>query len=206
MAKDTNKQDKAAKAATTAKGNEAEHFEKKYDLAQFLPAGFSLDDFEKVGGLRPICPPEINAETPIVGYVFALLPMPKRKADNSDWDGLLVKLLSTAQAKTVEGEIVTIEAGRDVIIPVSGALKNNQDLISAAVDPFLVTPAIFEVVGQLDTGKESKMWMYEVQLAFKKQVKRTGAFALYHKPAEVSSQPRGQVVDRNGHEPGRLVG
>lgn len=202
MAKDKNQK------TTAAKAGEVEQFDKKYDLAKFLPEGFSLDDFESVGGLRPLCPPEINAETPIVGIPYALLDMPPRKSDNSPWQGILVSLLSTAQAQTNDGELVTIEPGDDVIIPVSGALKNNQDLLSAVVDPFKVTPAIFEVTGQQDTGKPSKMWVYEVQLAFKKQRSRQGAMALYHKPAEVlvPAPARGQVVDRSGAPAGRLVG
>ena len=190
-----------------AKKKEEVTFDKKYDMAKFLPEGFSLDDFEKVGGLRPICPPEINAEVPVVGILVALLDMPPRKSDNSAWQGLLVHLLSTAQAQTMDGEIVSISAGNDIIVPVGGALRNNQDLLSAAVDPYKVTPVIFEVLGQRDTGKQSLMWDYEVKLAFKKQRPRDGAFALYHKPVErLAPVHHGQVVDRDGKPAPRLVG
>lgn len=177
------------------------------DLSKFLPEGFSLDDFQSVGGLRPICPPEVNAETPIVGWIVALLDMPARKADGSAWQGLLVNLLTTAQAQTGDGEIVTVEAGKDVIIPVGGNLKVNQDLLAAAVDPRKVTCGIFSVTGKMNTGKQSDMWVYDVRLALKKQQAREGAFALYHKPAEpLASYHQGQVIDKDGKPVGRLVG
>ena len=176
------------------------------DLAKFLPEGFSLDDFESVGGLRPICPPHVNAGAPVVGYVVALLDMPPRKADKTPWQGLLIHLLSTAQAEGQEGEIITVEAGKDIIIPVAGNLKVNQDLLGAAVDPRKVTAGIFTVTGTMDVGKQSEMWVYDVKLALKKQVARDGAFALYHKPQErlipqgqqVPQFAQGQVIDKDG--------
>lgn len=174
------------------------------DLSKFLPEGFSLDDFEVVGGLRPICPPELNAESPVVGWVVACLPMPARE-DGSQWSALLINLVSTAQAKAGD-EIVTVEAGRDILIPVGGNLKNNGDLMAAAADPQRVVMGVFQVTGQQDVGKPSKMWVYEVKLALKKSIARTGAFALYNKPTisigEMANQP---IIGANG-QPARLVG
>lgn len=194
-----------------AKKNEKPQDEKnvnKLDLAKFLPKGFTLDDFEVVGGLRPICPPELNQDAPIVGYVVSIIPMPKRKSDKSDWDCLLVTLLSTAQAKTSDGEIVTLEEGEDVLIPIGGSLKNNAGLLSSACDARKVVPGIFTVIGQVDTGKPSDMWEYEVRLAFKKAVPREGKFALYNKPVFAISNGAvtpGEVVNRDGST-ARLVG
>lgn len=196
---------KDAKGAV-AKGNDGAMGE--IDLSKFLPEGFSLDDFESVGGLRPICPPELNAETPVIGWVVALLDMPPRKSDNSPWQGLLINLVSTAQAQAGD-EIITVEAGKDIIIPVSGALKANSDLLSAAVNSHKVTCGIFHVTGQMDVGKPSPMWTYDVRLAFKKQKAREGAAALYHRspPALVSAPVlRGEVLDSNGKPAAALVG
>jgi hypothetical protein len=148
----------------------------------------------------------VNAETPVIGWIVALLDMPPRKSDGKAWQGLLINLVSTAQAQTSDGEIVMVEAGKDVIIPVGGSLKSNSDLLAAAVDPRKVTIGMFHVTGQRDVGKQSPMWDYDVRLALKKQQAREGAFALYHKPVEpLASYHQGQVVDRNG-QPARLVG
>lgn len=193
-------------------GTQAEAEFKKFsdaELAKFLPEGFSLDDFESVGGLRPICPPQVNAGAPVVGYIVALLDMPPRKADQSNWQGLLIHLMSTAQAEGADGEIITVEAGKEIIIPVGGNLKVNSDLLNAAVDPRKVTAGIFTVVDTMDVGKQSLMWVYDVKLALKKQIAREGAFALYHKPAErlvpaaqanggTPQFAQGQVVGKDG--------
>lgn len=206
--KDEVKKDDAAKKTTATQADASFKQWNEKELAQFLPEGFSLDDFESVGGLRPICPPQVNAGSPVVGYVVALLDMPPRKADQSNWQGLLIHLLSTAQAEGADGEIIEVAAGKEIIIPVGGNLKVNSDLLNAAVDPRKVTAGIFTVVDTMDVGKQSLMWVYDVKLALKKQIPREGAFALYHKPAErlvPSTQAnggqqfaQGQVIGKDG--------
>ena len=183
--------------------------EMNVDLTKFLPEGFSLSDFDVVGGLRPICPPELNEGSPIVGWVVTLLDMPDRE-DGSKWQALLINLASTAKAKAGD-DIVDVEPGQDVLIPVGGNLKNNADLLNAAVDPHKVVMGIFTVTGQQDVGKPSPMWTYDVRLAIKKAKTRDGAFALYNRPVATPAQipttfiPRGEVMGANG-KPAQLVG
>jgi len=177
------------------------------DVAQFLPEGFSLDDFQAVGGLRPICAPEYNTGKAVVGYIVAELDMPPRK-DKSAWSAILVTLLSPAMAKAGE-DIVEIPPGRDVLIPVGGSLRNNGDLRAAAADQESVFLGIFTVTGQIDVGKQSDMWDYDVRVALDKPKARTGAFALYNKPtapALPAGFATGEVLDRNGKSVHRLVG
>ena len=177
------------------------------DVAQFLPEGFSLDDFQSVGGLRPICAPEFNNAKPVLGYIVAELGMPPRK-DKSTWTAILVTLLSPAMAKAGE-DIVEIPPGRDVLIPVGGSLKNNGDLRAAAADQESVFLGIFTVTGQIDVGKQSDMWDYDVRVALDKPKARTGAFALYNKPAAPALPAgfaTGEVLDKNGKSVHRLVG
>lgn len=175
------------------------------DIAKFLPEGFSLDDFKKVGGLRPICVPEPNMGRPIVGYIVAELDMPQRK-DKSDWSALLITLISPAMAKAGE-DIVEIPPGREVLIPVSGSIKNNGDVRAAALDPKNVYIGIFTVTGQVDVGKASDMWDYDVRVAMDKPQPRTGAFALYTRPsASLPAYATGEVQDKNGQPIARLVG
>ena len=177
------------------------------DVAQFLPEGFSLDDFQSVGGLRPICAPEFNNAKPVLGYIVAELDMPPRK-DKSTWTAILVTLLSPAMAKAGE-DIVEIPPGRDVLIPVGGSLKNNGDLRAAAADQESVFLGIFTVTGQIDVGQQSDMWDYDVRVALDKPKARTGAFALYNKPAAPALPAgfaTGEVLDKNGKSVHRLVG
>lgn len=176
------------------------------DLSKYVPDGFDLSDFDVVGGLRPVCPPEVNQDNPVTGWIVALLDMPKRKSDGSEWRAILVQLTRPAKAKAGD-DVVDVEAGKEILIPLSGSLKNNADLLNAAVDARKVTMGMFVVTGTMDIGKPSDMWVYEVRLALKKQIAREGAFALYNKPvvALQNGFDVGNITDRNG-QPARLVG
>ena len=175
-------------------------------LAQFLPEGFDLSDFDTIGGLRPICAPEVNQGTPIMGYIVAELPMPVRK-DGSAWSALLVRLISPAKAKA-GNEVVTVEPGKDVLIPMGGNLGNNADLRNFAADAKNVFVGIFTVTGQQDVDKPSPMWVYDVKVNAKKPVARTGAFALYNKPAvaQLQGHASGEVLNGNGQPVKSLIG
>jgi hypothetical protein len=66
---------------------------------------------------------------------------------------------------------------------------------------------IFTVTGQLNVGKQSDMWDYDVRVAMDKPKARTGAFALYNKPSHALPQHyTGEVLDKNGVPAGRLFG
>lgn len=195
-----------AKNNQQAAGNVGKVDPKIAELAKFLPAGFTLDDFEVVGGLRPIVTPELNSEQPFAAKIVALLEMPPRE-DGSKWRAILAHLVSPAKASAGE-ETVTIEAGKEVLIPVGGNLGNNPDLLNAAVSPDSVFTGLFAVTGQLDTGKPSPMWVYEVRIAKSKPEKRIGQFALYNKPVNQmgAGATPGDIRDANGKPAGSLVG
>jgi hypothetical protein len=178
------------------------------NLAQFLPEGFKLEDFDVVGGLRPIITPELNQGTPIAGYIVALLDMPPRE-DGSKWKAILVNLLSPAKAKAGD-EVISIEPGKDVLVPVGGNLGNNADLLNAASSVKQVFLGIFHVTGTLPTGKPSEMWVYEVRIAKGKAIPRTGQFALYNREPAASlpagPAPGTDIRTADGKPAGSLVG
>lgn len=182
------------------------------NLKAFLPEGFSEKDFDIVGGLRPICSPEsmLDPDSPVVGWVVALLDMPNRE-DGSEWRALLVELTGNATAK-VGDDIVVIPAGKEVLIPVSGALKNNPELLNAAFDATRVFLGIFRIIGQVDTGKPSKMWEYEVAL-HKKTIARVGKYTLQQHNAvgvvetrTAAQLNKGDITDANGKPQASMVG
>jgi hypothetical protein len=191
------------------------------NLTAFLPKGFDAKDFDVVGGLRPICPPEsmTDPEQPTAGFVVSLLDMPDRK-DGSKWSAFLVELTGNASCK-VGDDIVVIPAGKEVLIPMSGKLKTNADLVSAAWDENLVYLGIFRVLGQVDVGKENPMWDFEVAL-HKQTIPRTGKYALQLRTAResnaakaardaVKQQPaapigKGDITDASGKSAGSMVG
>lgn len=175
------------------------------DLKAFLPEGFSEDDLSTIGGLRPICQPEEMMKSPVGGWIVALLHMPPRK-DKSEWDAILVETTGACRALVGE-EIQTIEAGKEVLVPVNGALKNNPELLNAACDGARVFWGLFQVVGQVELGKPSPMWDFKVQL-HKKTIPRTGKYLLNQaQRVEVIPQlKKGDVTDTNGKPVESMIG
>jgi len=180
----------------------------KFDMRAFLPEGFSESDFDVIGGLRPICQPETMMKYPVCGYVVALLDMPQRK-DKSDWRALLIHLTGATKAKAGE-DIVEVAAGEEVLVPINGNLKNNPDLLNAACDPRNVYIAWLQCVGQLDVGKASDMWNFEVKLS-RKSIQRQGRYALqqHNQVGVVKDIPqlgKGDITDANGKPQQSMVG
>ncbi len=180
----------------------------EFDLSAFLPEGFSADDFKSVGGLRPICQPDLMQQFPVGGYIIGLLDMPKRK-DGSDWQALLIELTGATKAKAGV-EIVNIEKGKEVLVPLNGNLRNNPELLNAAVDPVNVYIGFLHCKGEVDVGKPSAMWDFEVKI-HSKTIKRTGKFLLNQRAPRVEVLPaapieRGAITDSNGKSAGSMVG
>lgn len=175
------------------------------DMKAFLPAGMSEDDLSEVGGLRPICQPEEMQDSPVAGWVVAILDMPARK-DKSEWQALLIETTGACRAKVGE-EIRTIDAGEEVLIPLNGNLKNNPDLLNAAASQTHVFWAFLRCTGQVDLGKPSPMWSFLVKLNKKEPKPRTGKYALHAVKVNVIPQlGRGDITNANGQPVGSMVG
>lgn len=158
------------------------------------------DDFEEVGGLRYVCLPELNEGKPVTGWLVSLLTMPEK----FKWQQAILVCLTEPANVVVDDETIQAQPGEDVLIPVSGNLKNNDALLKACVDTKEVIMGRFTYKGEIDTGKPSKMKEFEVKLAFKKKIQRTGAFALHNQPPV--GYFTGEVLDKNGAPVKSLVG
>ena len=185
---------------------------KDFKLGASLPEGFSDDEFETIGSLRPICQPESMMDHPVGGELIALLDMPPRK-DKSQWKAFLIHLLAPTMARAGE-DLVEVSAGEKVLVPVSGSLKTNTELLGAACDPHRIWIVKIQCVGQIDVGKQSDMWSFDVKRS-KKTLPRTGEYALSNfQPAgmlnptangEVQQLGKGDITDRNGHTVSSVV-
>jgi hypothetical protein len=180
-------------------------------LKGFLPAGFDLADFQTIGGLRPIVSADLMYEHkfPIVGRVVAILDMPQRKSLNKadekeDWSTILVELLAPCRAKS-GNDIITVEAGKEIMIPRGGNLKNNRDLELAARDPNFVHTALFICTGEVDLGVNGRnpMWGFEVRISPKLAIRRepgskysfAGAPVVRHLSTGEGVTQDGEIVD-----------
>lgn len=159
----------------------------KIDIGALLPEGYAKDDLVTVGGLRPIVPAEVTFErrSPIVGYLLTVIDMPLRPkignpSEKEPWQTLLVRLTQPAFAQ-VGDDVKEIPAGKDVVVPINGNLRNNHDLLGAAVDQQNVWLVAMYVEGQIPMkDNKNDMWSYVVQI-HKKAIARTGPFALFNR-------------------------
>ena len=151
----------------------------------YLPAGYDKSGLKEVGGLRPIVPAELQYDQGVVvaGHIVALHDMPERPAINSKngekepWQAILIHLTAPTKAQLGE-DIKDVKAGDYVYIPVNGNLRNNADLLNAAVDKDRVHFGIFAVTEQVPMGKgKNDMWSYKVMI-HDKTIARDGAYAL----------------------------
>lgn len=154
---------------------------KQLNLAGLLPEGFEESDFAATGGLRPIVGPELLMEAPVVGWIVSRIEMPPRE-DGSKWDAFIVQLTGPCKAIS-DGDVIDMAKGDEVIIPISGALKNNREMTMAAMSPTQVFLGIFSVLGQKDVGRPSPMWVFDCRL-HKKTIPRVGTFALHNRADE----------------------
>lgn len=177
------------------------------DMKAFMPEGMSEDDLSVVGGLRPICQPEEMMGAPVGGWIIGILDMPPRK-DKSEWRALLVETTGACRAKVGE-EVQTIDAGEEVLIPLNGNLKNNPDLLNAAASDTHVFWGFLQCVGQVELGKPSPMWDFDVKLNKKSPKPRTGKYLLHQSIARVEVIPqlgKDDITRANGQPAGSMVG
>lgn len=180
----------------------------QFDYSKYLPEGFEAADLKKLGGLTPIYSAEAAVEhklPPCVGWMDRIekLDIGGEKEKNHDQryrDFIRVQLTYATKGITGAGdnaELVEVNAGEDILMPMSGAIKNIVSLRAAISDPSKVYLGFFRPTGeQLDTGRPSPMWVIDAQL-HPKSVKREGRFAL---PANVVHTPEisGQGVTPTG--------
>lgn len=168
-----------------------------------LPEGFSDADFKKVGALTPIYSSEYafaNKLPPAVGWIVRLEMVQIDKTKEEEPRPFLrVELLSDnigiLGAKR-DQKAVHIKKGEDILVPVSGAIKNIEQIKIACVDPMNIYLAKFEVVGQEQVNdKPSAMWVIDTQLN-KNTRPRDGRFLL--NTSQVNPNPIKEYVTTDG--------
>lgn len=190
-----------------------------FNPKDFLPEGMDPQELIQVGGLRPIAAADLTENAPVAGWVLAELDMPPRLSIDRDkrakgikepWQAFLVELTKPTKAYVGE-EIVDVEVGKKVLIPLNGSLKNNDDLRAAAQNPRSMTWALFMVVGQVQLDNQrNPMWDYEVSIHPKVKARTDGYIAYLQSKKAAAQLPAGnasgQVIDKDGKTVQSLVG
>ena len=161
-----------------------------FDYSKFLPEGYEADGLKKIGSLVPIYAAKLAFEQgwdPVVGKLISIdvrdmgdkIPDPKQRYR----EFALVELAHPTKAVTGSGDnqrVVAVKKGEDVLVPVSGNIKNIRDLRVAAADPGNISLVVFRCIGSRKLnvpGKPSPMWVIDARI-HAKTTPRVGRYLL----------------------------
>lgn len=185
-----------------------------FDYSQFLPEGYDAKELRKVGGLTPIYaagPAYENKWPPCAGWIVGIevLDMGGEHKDPKQRFRPFLRLESTCKTKAAVGkkreqEIVDIDVGQDILMPLSGNIRNVKEIQIASADPKNTYLGIFRVTGSRQVNDEpSEMWVIDSRLHPKARV-REGRFLLTQTqniPAQMQEggvTATGEVFDKHG--------
>ena len=210
----------------SAKKNQIAPHAGDIDFSKFLPEGMDVGDLYKTGGLTPIMNPELAFEkgAVVAGYIDRIQVLPLQRAGTADeWQPLMILVREltapvACMAKDPKGDDteVIVEKGKECLVPVTGNLKTNRELLTALMDRTQAHFAIFRVVGTMDVGRASPMWSFDIRL-HPKTKQRVGAYALPSQddPSRLFSKTKdgtgfvdnatGEVVGKDGKPVKSLV-
>lgn len=164
--------------------------EEKDIFAEFMPAGWDSADNRKVGGLDPIYAFKGAYEQkwpPVIGLMVGieLLDMGVAIEDPKQRHREFLRVELKTATKGVLGsnekqEVVECAVGSDILIPMSGAIKNIKTIRTLIGDVNNVYLGCFMVTGQLplnQPGKPTPMWQIDARIN-NKAVPREGRFNL----------------------------
>lgn len=143
-----------------------------FDYAGFLAENgikVKAEDIHDVGGLTPIYASEYAAEEewpPLFGLMlgFREIPVDKNDPDQGVRPFIIVEVKIPTKGLAGTGDdrhVVDIETGERVLMPVSGAIKNREELLMAVADPDTISQGLFRVTGRKIRMKERRkndMW------------------------------------------------
>jgi len=157
-----------------------------FDYSAFVPAGGNAKDLRTIGGFTPIYAPEEALDDsfpPAGGYLRCFEILPAVKVGKEMYIPKMISMIVTNDTKGVRGpkdarEVIDVPKTKRLLIPLTGNLLNNQELIDAVADPKNVHWAIFRVTGTQDTGQPTPMFVWDVKLLDTLTIKREGEYAL----------------------------
>lgn len=133
MANEKNNKDKHAAQANLSMGGD------DFDFSKFMPEGYSANDLKIIGGLTPIYAAEqalAQGFPPVVGFLDRIEVLPEVKQGAKTYVPLMIRVKVTAATRGIIGkkdtiDVVDIEPGQDVLVPISGNLRSNKVLLGA---------------------------------------------------------------------------
>lgn len=197
----------------------------KFDYSAYLPEGVELTDVYKTGGLTPIFSPEqaFTEELVVAGWIDRIFSLPTQRENKEDeYTPYMIMLReihtdTMGTQKDTQGNNAPIEVkkGKDILIPITGNLKTNRELITAVMDPTQSHFGIFRVVGTMKLDQPTPMWVWDCRLVTKTRP-RAGVFAApgildptrlfaKNKEGQTFNTDTGEVIDSDGKTVSKLV-
>jgi hypothetical protein len=207
-----------------AKGDNKQTAAEVDPFAGYMPEGFDAKENKKVGGLTPIWGPKPAWEQkwpPCVGFMVCVETIDHGEEIKDPKQRYREYIRMEAQVPTKgvlgpknEQDVIDIKVGDDILMPMSGNIKNIKTIRGLIADRDNVYLAMFQVTGQQDTGQPTPMWKIDARINSKK-TPRAGRFALPPSAnfvPQLSGQPGGgvtsdgRVYDRDGVVQDSVVG
>lgn len=193
----------------------------EFDYTSFFKdAGlkYTEEDLRDVGGLMPIYASEHAAEEnwpPLFGLMLGIRNIHVDKTTKTEEEGkrLFIVVEAEVATKGLQGtgddrEVVDIEPGQRILMPVTGAVKNLDEVLTNAMDDEQVHRCLFRVTGErIKMKKPGRTPMWEVKTKMVDDpIPRRGRYAFHAAdnaalPSSsngVPSLPRGQIVNSRG--------
>ena len=108
-------------------------------------------------------------ETPLVGFLLNLLPMPPLKSGTDpktglpimrEWSAFLIRTTRPVKAVNRDKQVVTVSPGSEVLIPATYELQ--QFVTKAASAPDVVFELKISPKKKIELKHGQKMWLYEL--------------------------------------------
>lgn len=221
----------SSKKSAASRSNAREELDEfEFDAnAFFKDAGlkYTEEDLRDVGGLMPIYASEHAAEEKwpaLFGLMLGIKMIEVDKTARTVEEGTRPFLVIEAEVATKalsgtgeDRQTIDIEPGERVLLPVSGAVKNRDEILTAAMDQDEVHRALFIVTGRkIKMKKAGRNDMWEVVTKMVDDpIPRRGRY-LFNPAAPggpalgaangAPALPRGQVINARGENAGSLVG
>jgi hypothetical protein len=177
----------------------------EYDFADFLPAGFDKEGLQDTGGLTPMYSTKEAFEqswAPVGGMIDRIVRLPP-VLKGKEWfvpHAALIRDI-VKPTKGLHGtkdnrEVVDIAVGGEILIPITGNLETNKELIRALNDTESVHFGIFMVAGQQKVNNQiTPMWVWKVQIHDRKTPRKGEYAAPFSELARLVALPTGQFYD-----------
>jgi hypothetical protein len=176
-----------------------------FNPADYLPKGHDADKLKKTGGLTPMYKPDAAVQhgfPPAAGWINRIEVLPTQAVGTKDeFTPICIYLCDLEKptkgvtGKEPNSKIVDREAGDDLMVPVTGNLTNNKQLIQALTDLKHRYFAIFHCTGEKVklAGRPSPMNVVDVYISGTVELREKSP--AYFLPVEyVAANARGEIA------------